>query len=60
MRLINAEPLEKLYKGWIKELEDEDPIDSAGDIGGIEACLAALQDAPTVEINGNDYLNKEN
>lgn len=45
MRLIDADKLEKLYKGWLPQLilpEDEK------DKQAIETCIAVLEDAPTI------------
>lgn len=46
MRLIDADKLEKLYKGWLPQLilpEDEK------DKQAIETCIAVLEDAPTID-----------
>lgn len=66
MRLIDADKLEKLYKGWLPQLilpEDEK------DKQAIETCIAVLEDAPTIDpeslrpqgewidLYGNKYAN---
>ena len=46
IRLIDANALLKIYKGWIPQLMlPED----AGDKRGVETCIKVLQDASTVD-----------
>lgn len=46
IRLIDANALLKIYKGWIPQLML--PEDT-GDKRGVETCIKVLQDAPTVD-----------
>lgn len=57
MRLIDAEPLEKKFKGWIERIKAEYPFAKIGDADGVESCLAELEDAPTVSL---EYFSQWN
>lgn len=46
MRLIDADELENIYRGWLPQLTREE---DAGDRNGVETCIAVLQDAPTID-----------
>ena len=45
-RLIDANALLKIYKGWIPQIPEPE---YEGDRRGIESAIAVLEDAPTVD-----------
>lgn len=45
-RLVDANALMKLYKGWIPQIPEPE---YEGDRRGIESAIAVLEDAPTVD-----------
>ena len=45
-RLIDANELARIYKLWIGQLQSPE---DAGDLNGVETCLAVLLDQPTVD-----------
>ena len=51
MKLIDAEPLEKKFKGWIEQIKKEYPFGKIGDIDGVESCLAELENAPAISLD---------
>lgn len=46
MRLIDADTLLNIYKSWLSQF---DSLEDNGDRDGVESCIAALEDSPTIE-----------